>query len=48
MRRDAALALRGLGPACESPLERALRDDDPFARDMARQTLDLPEAALPA
>jgi HEAT repeat protein len=48
VRRDAALALRGLGPAGELLLERALRDEDGFARDMARQTLDLPEAALPA
>jgi hypothetical protein len=29
-------------------LERALRDEDAFARDMARQTLDLPEVALPS
>jgi HEAT repeat protein len=48
VRRDAALALRALGPAGELLLERALRDDDEFARDIARQTLDLPEAALPA
>jgi HEAT repeat protein len=48
VRRDAALALRALGPAGGLLLERALRDDDRFARDMARQTLDLPEAALPA
>jgi hypothetical protein len=48
VRRDAALALRALGPAGSLLLERALRDEDRFARDMARQTLDLPEAALPA
>jgi HEAT repeat protein len=48
VRRDAALALRALGAAGELLLERALRDEDQFARDMARQTLDLPEAALPA
>jgi HEAT repeat protein len=48
VRRDAALALRALGPAGALLLERALRDEDQFARDMARQTLDLPEAALPA
>jgi HEAT repeat protein len=48
VRRDAALALRVLGPTGELLLERALRDEDAFARDMARQTLDLPDAALPA
>ena len=48
VRRDAALALRVLGPAGELLLERALRDEDGFARDMARQTLDLPDVALPA
>ena len=48
VRRDAALALRVLGAPGELLLERALRDDDGFARDMARQTLDLPEVALPA
>jgi hypothetical protein len=48
VRRDAALALRALGAPGELLLERALRDEDAFARDMARQTLDLPEAVLPA
>jgi HEAT repeat protein len=48
VRRDASLALRVLGPAGQLLLQRALRDDDAFARDMARQTLDLPEAGLPA
>jgi hypothetical protein len=48
VRRDAGLALRSLGAPGELLLERALRDPDPFARDMARQTLDLPEAVLPA
>jgi HEAT repeat protein len=48
VRRDAALALRALGAPGALLLERALRDEDPFARDMARQTLDLPEAVLPA
>jgi HEAT repeat protein len=48
VRRDAALAMRALGAPGELLLERALRDEDAFARDMARQTLDLPEAALPA
>ena len=47
VRRDAGLALRALGPAGELLLRRALRDDDEFARDMAQQTLDLPEAVLP-
>jgi HEAT repeat protein len=48
VRRNAALALRGLGASGELLLRRALRADDRFARDMARQTLDLPEATLPA
>ncbi len=48
VRRNAALAVRGLGPAGELLLGRALRDDDWFARDIARQTLDLPEPMLPA
>jgi HEAT repeats/HEAT repeat len=48
VRRNAALALRSLGPAGELLLGRALREDDRFARDIARQTLDLPEPMLPA
>ena len=48
VRRDAALSLRVLGAPGELLLERALRDEDAFARDMARQTLDLPDVALPA
>jgi HEAT repeat protein len=48
VRHDASLALRVLGPAGQLLLQRALRDEDAFARDMARQTLDLPEAGLPA
>jgi HEAT repeat protein len=48
VRRNAALALRSFGPAGELLLNRALREDDAFARDMARQTLDLPEVSLPA
>ncbi len=48
VRRDAALALRALRAPGELLLQRALRSDDAFARDMARQTLDLPEAVLPA
>jgi hypothetical protein len=47
VRRNAALALRALGAAGELLLGRALREDDRFARDMARQTLDLPEPMLP-
>jgi hypothetical protein len=48
VRRNAALALRSFGPAGELLLNRALRDEDPFARDIARQTLDLPDVSLPA
>jgi hypothetical protein len=48
VRRNAALSLRSLGPTGELVLGRALRDEDRFARDMARQTLDLPEPMLPA
>jgi HEAT repeat protein len=46
VRRSAALALRRFGPAGELLLNRALRDEDAFARDIARQTLDLPEVTL--
>jgi HEAT repeat protein len=46
VRRSAALALRALGPAGELLLGRALREEDRFARDIARQTLDLPESML--
>jgi HEAT repeat protein len=48
VRRNAALALRSFGAAGELLLNRALREDDRFARDIARQTLDLPEVSLPA
>jgi HEAT repeat protein len=48
VRRNAALALRSFGPAGELLLNRALREEDNFARDIARQTLDLPEVSLPA
>ena len=48
VRRNAALALRHLGASGELLLRRALRADDRFASDMARQTLDLPEVTLPA
>jgi len=48
VRRAAALSLRGFGSAGEILLRRALSDPDRFAADMARQTLDLPSAALGA
>jgi HEAT repeat protein len=48
VRRNAALALRSFGAAGELLLNRALREEDAFARDIARQTLDLPEVTLPA
>lgn len=48
VRRDAALALRALGAPGELMLRRALRSDDGFAIDIARQTLDLPEVVLRA
>jgi len=44
VRREAALALRRLGPAGRLYLRRALADPDPYAADMARQVLDLPSA----
>jgi HEAT repeat protein len=47
VRRNAALALRSVGAAGQLQLSRALRDADRFARDIARQTLDLPEPMLP-
>ena len=47
VRRNAAHALRTLGAPGRLMLERALRDSDAFARDIAQQTLELPEAALP-
>jgi HEAT repeat protein len=48
VRRNAALALRSFGAPGELLLNRALREEDTFARDIARQTLDLPEVSLPA
>lgn len=42
VRREAALALRALGPTGTLLLRRALVDQDAFARDAARQVLDLP------
>ena len=46
VRRAAALALRSFGSPGVLLLRRALRDSDSHARDMARQTLDLPEVAV--
>jgi HEAT repeat protein len=45
VRRNAALALRELGAPGIVLLRRALERDDRFAADIARQVLDLPEAA---
>lgn len=42
VRQAAALALRGLGAVGILLLRKALNADDAFARDMARQVLDLP------
>ncbi len=43
VRRESALALRRLGGAGQLSLRRALGDKNPFAADMARQVLDLPD-----
>lgn len=43
VRRESALALRRMGGAGQLSLRRALRDENPFAADMARQVLDLPD-----
>lgn len=43
VRREAALSLRRLGGAGILSLRRALTDENPFAADMARQVLDLPD-----
>jgi HEAT repeat protein len=43
VRRQAALALRALGAPGLVLLRRALMDEDRYARDMARQLLDLPD-----
>jgi HEAT repeats len=45
VRRDAAIALRSLGPPGQMLLRRSLRSTDLFAADMARQVLDLPAAS---
>jgi HEAT repeat protein len=44
VRRQAALALRALGAPGLVLLRRSLMDEDRYARDMARQVLDLPGA----
>lgn len=43
VRRESALALRRIGGLGLLTLRRALRDENPFAADMARQVLDLPD-----
>jgi hypothetical protein len=43
VRREAGLALRAVGSPGLLFLRRSLSDHDPFAADMARQVLDLPE-----
>jgi hypothetical protein len=44
VRREGALALRRLGGPGLLSLRRALGDENPFAADMARQVLDLPDS----
>lgn len=44
VRRESALALRRMGGVGLLTLRRALQAQNPFAADMARQVLDLPEA----
>jgi HEAT repeat protein len=48
VRRQAALALRGMGAVGTVLLRRALRVEDRFSRDMATLALDLPDAAVTA
>ncbi|HEU4882491.1 MAG TPA: HEAT repeat domain-containing protein [Longimicrobium sp.] len=45
VRSQSALALRALGSPGLLYLRKGLSDDDPFAADIARQVLDLPEAS---
>ena len=45
VRRESGLALRALGSPGSLVLRRALSDLDPFACDIARQVLDLPDPA---
>lgn len=47
VRRAAATALKTMGPAGALLLRRALTDEDRFARDMARQVLQLPAGEQP-
>lgn len=44
VRRECALALRRMGGVGTLSLRRALHAENPFAADMARQVLDLPES----
>jgi HEAT repeat protein len=46
VRQRAGLALKAIGAPGIITLRQALEDPDPFARDMARQVLDLPGSAL--
>lgn len=46
VRRQAALALRKFGAPGRLLLESAMRGGDPFASEMARQVLDLPDSAV--
>jgi HEAT repeat protein len=45
VRSQGALALRGLGSPGHLYLRRGLTDEDPFAADISRQVLDLPESS---
>jgi hypothetical protein len=45
VRSQTALALRGLGSPGLLYLRRGLGDEDPFAADISRQVLDLPESS---
>lgn len=45
VRSQSALALRALGSPGLLYLRKGLADDDPFAADIARQVLDLPESS---
>jgi HEAT repeat protein len=45
VRSQSALAMRRLGSPGVLLLRRALDDEDPFAADIARQVLDMPETA---
>jgi hypothetical protein len=47
VRRRSGLALIAMGAPGVLALRGALDDEDRFARDMARQLLDLPDAVVP-